>query len=114
MARTVVLSHKQDRERRENDVHEQPSARDLYLDACADLDRIGEQELSKVWTEILLAATCETSPARRRSYTVAARALATATLSERYRLAMLEEVRAEMDDCGVPEMFEDWNPERGA
>lgn len=94
-------------------MYEQPAARDLYLDAAADLDRIGEQELSKVWTEILLAAACETSPARRRSYTVAARALAAATLSERYRLAMLEEVRAEMDDCGVPEMFEDWNPERG-
>lgn len=94
-------------------MYEQPSARDLYLDACAELDRIGEQELSKVWTEILLAAACETSLARRRSYTVAARALAATALCERYRLEMLEEVRAEMDECGVAEMCEGWNPERG-
>ncbi|MDQ8704896.1 hypothetical protein RCO28_20715 [Streptomyces sp. LHD-70] len=64
------------------------TTRERHLDALAALDEITVDELAKVWTETLLAQSVESSPARRRSFLVATRVLAVATLSMRHHEAL--------------------------
>ncbi|WP_428950914.1 hypothetical protein [Streptomyces sp. cg35] len=66
-----------------------------YNEAQDRLNAIDHDTLNDAWTQMTLAMTCETDPKKRRTYQIAVRALAAATMSERHRLALVAEISAE-------------------
>ncbi|MEV3855539.1 hypothetical protein AB0J38_14565 [Streptomyces sp. NPDC050095] len=81
-----------------------------YNDALDSLHEIKHDELNHAWTQMTLAMACEADAKKRRTYQIAARALAVATLSERHRDVLIAEITAEMAalDASRAELDHPW------